>query len=251
MSRPKKLEIKSMDKIQNSLKHILCELLKDAEIQENIAKIVREDRKQEEEFQQKIEALEKEKKVLYHQLEEAQIECKRLYENCKNLEKENREIQSSKDDIYKKFQNQKKEFESLEEIKEIWKGILKLEKSQKSYLIKLCGSWDIKSFIALGKDKNGIKQLWNFIRDEIMNSNRNMENIRILAEFFDLCINVYNITNIRKEYYEKIEVFIGKEYNSRQYIKTSESVVNGVVKEVLLNGYSMQDDIMKPIVIVR
>ena len=36
-----------------------------------------------------------------------------------------------------------------------------------------------------------------------------------------------------------------------KYIKTSESIINGVVKEVLLNGYFMQDDTMKPIVLVR
>ena len=55
----------------------------------------------------------------------------------------------------------------------------------------------------------------------------------------------------KKERYEKIEVAIGKEFDSRRYIKTSESIINGVVKEVLLNGYFMQDDTMKPIVLVR
>ena len=33
-----------MDVMQNSLKHILCELLKDAEIRQKIVKIVREDK---------------------------------------------------------------------------------------------------------------------------------------------------------------------------------------------------------------
>ena len=70
-------------------------------------------------------------------------------------------------------------------------------------------------------------------------------------EYFDLCINVYNMTNIRKECYERTEVPIGGEYDSRQWIKTSESVVNGVVKAVLLNGYSTQDDAIKPIVLVQ
>ena len=127
----------------------------------------------------------------------------------------------------------------------------KLEENKKSYLKKLCGEWDIKSLIALGKDKNSIKQLWNFIRDEIMSTNGNYQNIKTLSSFFDLCIDVYNMTNIRKEHYEKIQVLIGKEYNSRQYIKTSESVVNGIVKEVVLNGYTMRNDVMKPIVIVE
>ncbi|MCI9542197.1 MAG: hypothetical protein HFG39_14395 [Lachnospiraceae bacterium] len=247
-----------MDEIQNSMKRILYDLLQDTEIQEVIKGIIKKDREQGWEYQQKIEALEKENKVLGHQLEEGQMECERLHKNCQKLEEENtvlkrekKEIQDSREEIFKQLQSKKKEFEPLEEINEIWQGILKLEKSQKSYLKNLCGSWDIKSFIALGKDKNGIKQLRNFIRDEIMNSNRKADNIRILARFFDLCIDVYNSTNIRKEHYKKIDVPIGKEYDSRQYIKTSESIINGVVKEVLLNGYFMQDDTMKPIVLVR
>lgn len=289
-----------MSEIRTSLKRILCELLKDMEVQEEIKQIVKKDRDQERELQWRIEVLEKEKEVLHYQLEEAQVQCERLQENFRNLEREKTELeiekitlekekialekekttvekeklsiekeklglekentvlieekkklQDSKEEIFRQFQNQKKEFEPFEEINEVWQGILKLEKSQKLYLKNLCGSWDVKSFIALGKEKNGIKQLWNFIRDEIMNSNRKTENIRILARFFDLCINVYNITNIRKEHYERIEVLIGKEYDSRQYIKTSESIVNGVVQEVLLNGYYLQDDVMKPIVIVR
>ena len=247
-----------MSDIQTSLRRILCELLKDAEVQADIKKIVRKDKEQEREFQKEIEELEREKEALHHQLEEARIECERLHHNCNKLEKEKfdleqekKEIQNAKEELNKQFQSQKKEFEPFEEIYEVWQGILKLEKSQKSYLKGLCGSWDVKSFIALGKDKNGIKQLWNFIKDEIMNSNRKMENIRVLAKFFDLCISVYNITNIRKERYEKIEVSIGREYDSRRYIKTSESIVNGVVREVVLNGYYIQDDVMKPIVIVR
>lgn len=280
----KKQENKNMSEIQTSLKCILCELLKDMEVQKEIKDIVREEK--EEAFQQKLQELEKEKELLHHQLEEARIECERLQGNYRKLEnekttlekekvalekenvalekenaelgkenaeleKENAEIQNSKNDIYRQFQSHKKEFEPLEDINEIWKGIQKLDKSQKLYLKNLCGSWDIKSFIALGKDKNGIKQLWNFIKDEIMNSNRKTEHIRILAKYFDLCVGVFNITNIRKERYEKIEVLIGKEFDSRRYIKTSESIVNGVVQDVLLNGYYMQEDVMKPVVIVR
>lgn len=254
-----------MNEIQISFKRILCELLKDTEIQEEIKSIVKEEEEKEKIFQKKIYELEKEKEELHHQLEEAWIEYERLQERYRELEKEkaalekekavlekeNTEIQNSRNEIYQQFQYHKKEFEPLEDINEIWKGVLKLEDSQKLYLKNLCGSLDIKSFIALGKDKNGIKQLWNFIKDEIMNSNRKMENIRILAKYFDLCIGVFNITNIRKEHYEKIEVFIGKEFDSRRYIKTSESIVNGVIQDVILNGYYMQDDIMKPVVTVR
>lgn len=254
-----------MNEIQISFKRILCELLKDTEVQEEIKKIVRKDKEKEEIFQQKIEELEKEKELLHHQLEEAWIEYERLQGRCRELEKEKAalekektvsekektEIQNSRNEIYRQLQHHKKEFEPLEDINEIWKGIVKLENSQKLYLKNLCGSWDITSFIALGKDKNGIKQLWNFIKDEIMNSNRKIENVRILAKYFDLCISVFNSTNIRKERYEKIEVFIGREFDSRRYIKTSESIVNGVVRDVILNGYYMQDDVMKPVVIVR
>ncbi len=240
-----------MNEIQTSLKCILCELLKDVEVQENIRKIVRSNHNSTEEFQWRMKELEREKEILYHQLEEVHMECEMLHEKCKKLEKEKKELQSAKEEIGKQLQNQKKEFEPLEEISSIWQGMLKLEKGQKSYLRNLCGSWDIKSFVALGKDKNGIKQLWNFIRDEIMTSNRKMEQIRTLAKFFDLCIEVYNNTNLRKERYEKINVIIGKEYDSRKYIKTSESIVNGAIQEVVLNGYHIQEDIMKPIVIVR
>lgn len=59
------------------------------------------------------------------------------------------------------------------------------------------------------------------------------------------------MTNIRKERYDRIEVPIGEEFDSRQWIKTSESVVNGVVMAVLLNGYSTEDDAIKPIVVVQ
>lgn len=254
-----------MNEIQISFKRILYELLKDTEIQEEIKKIVRADKEEAENFRQKLEELEKEKELLHQQLEETWVECERLQGRCRelekektvlekdktSLEKENTEIQNSRNEIYRQFQYYKKEFEPLEEVNEIWKGIIKLENSQKLFLKNLCGSWDIKSFIALGKDKNSIKQLWNFIKDEIMNSNRKMENIRVLARYFDLCISVFNSTNIRKEHYDKIEVFIGREFDSRRYIKTSESIVNGVVRDVILNGYYMQDDVMKPVVIVR
>ena len=246
-----------MHNIQSSLKSILFELLKDKEVQENIKEIAALDKKQEDEYRKKIEELEAEKRVLQHQLDEARIECERLHVNCRILEKdkfvleqEKGEVQESMDELTQQFQNHKKAFEPLEELGEIWKDISTLDKSQKDFLKNLCGSWNIKSFIALGKDKNGIKQLWKYIKDEIMNANRKPENIRILANFFDLCIGVYNITNIRKEHYEKLDAVIGEEYDSRQYIKTSESIVNGVVQEVLLNGYSMQDDVMKPIVMV-
>ncbi len=246
-----------MDELQHSLKNILFELLKDKEVQEHIKVIAALDKEQEDLYCRKIEGLEAEKRILQHQLDEARIECERLHVNCRMLEKEKflleqemGEVQDAKNELTKQLQNHKKEFEPLEELGEIWKDISMLDKSQKDFLKNLCGSWNIKSFIALGKDKNGIKQLWKFIKDEIMNTGRNAENIRILAKFFDLCIGVYNITNIRKEHYEKIETVIGEEYDSRQYIKTSESIVNGVVQEVLLNGYAMQEDVMKPIVTV-
>lgn len=240
-----------MDEIQNSLKYILCELLNDETVQENIVNIVKKAKQQTEDFKQKLEQLEKEKMDSFYKLEEIQAKYEELQQYCEKLKKEKNEIQYEKDKIYQQLQNNKKEYEPLQDIKEFWQGALQLEENQKSYLKKLCGSWDIKSFIALGKDKNSIKQLWNFIRDEIMNFNGNHQNIKTLSTFFDLCIDVYNMTNIRKERYEKIEVSIGKEYNSRQYIKTSESVVNGIVKEVVLNGYTMRNDVMKPIVIVE
>ena len=77
-----------MDEIQISVKRILRELLKDGEVQEDIKKIVKKDQEQEREFQRRIEALEKEKDLLYHQLEEAHLECERLHENYRTLEKE-------------------------------------------------------------------------------------------------------------------------------------------------------------------
>ncbi len=240
-----------MSELHNSLKDILNELLKDTEIQENIVKIVGKGRKQEDEFLKRIEVLEEENRILYQQLEEIRLEREKLNEASRRLEEENREIKSSRDEAYRMLREQKKEFEPLEEIKGIWKGLCGVDKGQKAYMKKLCGSWDVKAFVALGKDKNGIKQLWNFIRDEIMNSGKGMENIRVLAEYFELCISVYNMTNIKKECYVKIEVEIGGEFDSRQCIKTSESVVNGVVTEVLLNGYCIQDDILKPVVLVR
>ena len=240
-----------MDEIQNNLKYILCELLNDETVQENIVNIVKKAKQQTEEFRQKLEELEKDKNDFFYKLQETQKECEKLQQNCEILEKEKNEMQDQKDKIYQQFQNYKKEYEPLQDIKDFWQGALQLEANQKSYLKKLCGEWDIKSLIALGKDKNSIKQLWNFIRDEIMSTNGNYQNIKTLSSFFDLCIDVYNMTNIRKEHYEKIQVLIGKEYNSRQYIKTSESVVNGIVKEVVLNGYTMRNDVMKPIVIVE
>ena len=240
-----------MDEIQNGLKQILRELLKDVEIRESIAEIARKDREQEEEFRKIAEVLEEEKRLLYRQLEEAQTECGKLREECRRLMEENREACASREEAYSMLRSREKDFAPLEDIKEIWNGISGLDESQKSYLKNLCGSWDVKSFVALGKDKNGIRQLWNFIRDEIMNLDRKPEDIRVLSEYFDLCINVYNMTNIRKECYERTEVPIGGEYDSRQWIKTSESVVNGVVKAVLLNGCSTQDDAIKPIVLVQ
>ncbi|MEY8320790.1 hypothetical protein AAK894_06835 [Lachnospiraceae bacterium 46-61] len=240
-----------MNEIQNSLKYILCELLNDDAVQENIVNIVKKAKQQTEHFEQNIENLEKQKNDLFYELQQMQNEYEILQLDYQNLEREKEEIQYEKDKIYQQFQNYRKEYEPLQDIKKFWQGALQLEVNQKSYLKKLCGEWDIKSLIALGKDKNSIKQLWNFIRDEIMNSSGNRQNIKTLSAFFDLCIDVYNITNIRKERYEKIEVLIGSEYNSRQYIKTSESVVNGIVKEVVLNGYTMRNDVMKPIVIVE
>lgn len=244
--------------MKNALKSILYELLNDTEVQEEIRKIVQKDRSLEGNANEKIKELEKEIKRLYGQLEETQKECEKRNNDYKKLEaekavleKENQNIQDSMNNIHKEFENYMKEFEPFEEIKEVWQGFLKLEKSQQLFLKNLCGSWDIKSFIALGKDKNGIRQLWDFIRDEIMNSDRNRENISILARYFDLCIDVYNKTNIRKEYYNKTEVLIGTEYDSRQHIKTAESVVNGVVQEIVLNGYDMQEDVIKPIVVVK
>ena len=56
-----------MNEIQTSLKCILCELLKDVEVQENIRKIVRSNHNSTEEFQWRMKELEREKEILYHQ----------------------------------------------------------------------------------------------------------------------------------------------------------------------------------------
>lgn len=247
-----------MNEMKDALKGILYELLNDTEVQEEIRKITWKDHMQEGDSDRKMKELEKEVERLYRRLEETQKECENWNDNYKKLEaekavleKENQNIQDSMNNINIEFENYRKEFEPFEEIREIWQGFLGLEESQQLFLKKLCGSWDITSFIALGKDKNGIRQLWDFIRDEIMNSDRNRENISILARYFDLCIDVYNKTNIRKEYYKKTEVLIGSVYDSRLYIKTAESIVNGVVQEIVLNGYDMQEDVIKPIVVVK
>ena len=115
-----------MDEIQNSMKRILYDLLQDTEIQEVIKGIIKKDREQGWEYQQKIEALEKENKVLGHQLEEGQMECERLHKNCQKLEEENtvlkrekKEIQDSREEIFKQLQSKKKEFEPLEEINDL------------------------------------------------------------------------------------------------------------------------------------
>lgn len=85
-----------MDEIQNGLKQILRELLKDVEIRESIAEIARKDREQEEEFRKIAEVLEEEKRLLYRQLEEAQTECGKLREECRRLMEENREACASR-----------------------------------------------------------------------------------------------------------------------------------------------------------
>ena len=170
-----------MDEIQNNLKYILCELLNDETVQENIVNIVKKAKQQTEEFRQKLEELEKDKNDFFYKLQETQKECEKLQQNCEILEKEKNEMQYQKDKIYQQFQNYKKEYEPLQDIKDFWQGALQLEANQKSYLKKLCGEWDIKSLIALGKDKNSIKQLWNFIRDEIMSTNGNYQNIKTLS----------------------------------------------------------------------
>ena len=108
-----------MDEIQNNLKYILCELLNDETVQENIVNIVKKAKQQTEEFRQ---------------------------QDCEILEKEKNEMQYQKDKIYQQFQNYKKEYEPLQDIKDFWQGALQLEANQKSYLKKLCGFRNHKLF---------------------------------------------------------------------------------------------------------
>ncbi len=196
-------------------------------------------------YQERNRLLDEENKCLKSFLEENKREIAQLNLKNESLFKE-------KENILNRLNENEKKYFVLSEQYEIWNKMELLNTENKEYLKKLCGSYRVMPIISLGRDEGKIYQLWTYIRDIAVKGIQSNDQIDILSNFFEYCIELSNSCNNHEEKYERFEIEKGNDFDTEMCIRTAHSKQIGKVSDTLVKGIRKENKIIfKPIVNVE
>lgn len=233
-----------MDGLSINFKEILMTLLEDKDIKRKVIDLVETEYSgivnknsldgQIAELRYEIEKKDKE-------LEKQKVDNQKLQEDNDKMSQEQKRLQEEIECITNEKQLLETKIYPVQELAELWMRLMKLDEEILKFLDSLIGCRDIRAYIVLGKEMAQIKQLWQFIKDKAIKESVDENTIEVLSEYFDMCIEIYNLRKQPYEKLEKIDIEEGAEYNSEYCIKTSRSTFNGEITKVFLNGYMTSD----------
>lgn len=161
----------------------------------------------------------------------------RLKEQVQILKSDNEACKKEKQDILDKFH-------IIEESLEIIENIKMLSEDSRDYIYQLCGSDEFYALVSIGRDEIKINQLWHYLREQAVKSNANEKDVKIINNFFEFSIKVFNSTKINKDKYSFYEPMKNDEYNMEYCIRTSDSRQIGSVKEIIIRGVKQNEKII-------
>ena len=180
-------------------------------------------------YQNQNQLLEDKNTQLKSQIEALETEKSQLSIQCASALQEKEKFQSE----YVSLESQYSEF--VEQLK-IWNSIKSLNKENKEYLDKLCGSASAMSILSLGRDEGKVEQLWLYLRDLVVKGNEVADQIEILAGYFEFCIDLLNACKDDEEKYCIFDIEPGNEFDMDMCIRSADSKQIGNVSRTIVRG---------------
>lgn len=228
-------EMVDLKEIDKALKSILVQYMSEPEI----ADVFREKSEINENIKTQVNPINEDLMEKIDKIIENQIRMEELIRN--NLANQEFDLQEKKK-IQSENTSLKKQYAIFERPLEIWSGIERLNSENIEYLGKLCGSANVMSILSLGRDEGKVEQLWSYIKDLAMKGNQDMEQIDILATYFEFCIELLN--ECKAEKYSIFEIAPGSEFNIDFCIRAANSKQIGVVTKTIVKGMRKGDRIL-------
>lgn len=117
---------------------------------------------------------------------------------------------------------------------EMWNTMETLNEETKEYIRQLCGGYSIEACMSLGRDDRKIEQLWSFLRDEILKTDSDNNDKKVLGSYFEYCLQIANSTRTNTSPYYFYDLEEGNDFNKELCIRTPDSKQIGQIKRVLM-----------------
>lgn len=228
--------------IDHAVKSIFLECIKDPQIIESLKNLLSGDWKTGESMQspldQKLDQLLQQQNSIMLLLEKASIS-----ELKTESEQIHKQIHKEKEEWMKEEQRKSEQFQVAQEGVQLWEHRKLLSDSSRNYICQLCGSDEFYAFVSLGRDETKIAQLWSYVKEKAVQYEEHEQEVTILNDFFEFCIQVANEINASEERYSFYEPNIDDAYHMESCIKTCNSRQIGNIKKIIVRGVKQKDQI--------
>lgn len=210
-------------------------------------------------YQNQNQLLEGENSELKNRIAEFESKETQLRSQIKALETEKLQLSIQSKTVFQEKEKIQRDYISLEDqysifVKQlrIWNNIKSLNDENKDYLEKLCGSLSAMSTLSLGRDEGKVEQLWLYLRDLAVKGNQDADQLKILAGYFEFCIDLLNACKDDEEKYRIFDIESGNEFDIDMCIRTADSKQIGNVSRTIVRGIKVGEKIhFKAIVTVK
>ena len=197
-----------------------------ADVQKTLADDLNVDKNTQKTLNEHKNRLQKEADELRQSLQGKDKELKGLIAEKKSIEKQNAALQAE-------CEAERLKYGELSELLPVKEALAGLNGKNRDYLRQLCGGEGYLAWMSLGRDKNRIKQLWEYLKTLAVKANPDSGQIGILNEYFEFCLKVFNSAQPPHEQYVRRDIAVGSGFDLNLCIRTEDSRQIGSIKQVL------------------
>ena len=193
-------------------------------------------KKEKKEKEKEIDDLKKEKKEKEKEIDDLKKEKKEKEKEIHNLKEEKEKNAKNIKEFMGKYENKKKELESigdLLEARKLYDKYLSMETRILSKLDNVLIQRDFESFISSGYTLSSLDNVWDIVKIEYRNiSNEDIETLKEVFSFFLSQIN----KRFKEAKYGLVEVEVGEDFDPVNQVDLSQNS-RGKVTEYVFYGY--------------
>ena len=193
-------------------------------------------KKEKKEKEEEIDDLKKEKKEKEKEIDDLKKEKKEKEKEIHNLKEEKEKNAKNIKEFMGKYENKKKELESigdLLEARKLYDKYLSMETRILSKLDNVLIQRDFESFISSGYTLSSLDNVWDIVKIEYKNiSNEDIETLKEVFSFFLSQIN----KRFKEAKYGLVEVEVGEDFDPVNQVDLSQNS-RGKVTEYVFYGY--------------
>lgn len=209
--------------LQNTLTAVQTQL---TAVQQKLADDLNIDKNTQKALNEHKNRLQKEADELRQSLQGKDKELKGLIAEKKSIEEQNAALQAE-------CEAERLKYGELSGLLPVKEALACLNEKNRDYLRQLCGGEGYLAWMSLGRDKNRIKQLWEYLKTLAVKANPDSGQIGILNEYFEFCLKVFNSAQPPHEQYVRRDIAVGSGFDLNLCIRTEDSRQIGSIKQVL------------------